>query len=159
MDDWDQVLVWRHVSRCLYNQMYRSAFGLKSPMPEPGELIMMRSNHKEIGVYNGDMFKVENIWLMGEAVDIKLETIPQKVHVWRLGFGGAEDWSKLTRMDFKIARRHGRANYGYVITTHSAQGSEWDNVLIARDGNKNRNWMYTALTRARTRALVCLGSD
>lgn len=159
MDDFDQVLVWRHVTRCLYNGMYRSAFGMKDPMPQSGETIMMRSNHKEIGAYNGDMFTVERTWLMGEAIDLKLEGLPQKVHVWRLGFGDATDWDKLKRMDFSVARRHGRANYGYVITTHSAQGSEWDSVAIARDGCKNRNWMYTALTRARTRALVCLGSD
>jgi exodeoxyribonuclease-5 len=159
MDDWDQVLVWRHVSRCLYNGLYRSANGFKDPMPTAGETVMMRSNHKEIGVYNGDMFAVERIRPSGEAIDIKLEGIPQQVHVWRLGFGDAEDWNKLQRMDFKIVRRHGRANFGYVITTHSAQGSEWDRVLIARDGCQNRNWMYTALTRARTRALVCLGSD
>jgi exodeoxyribonuclease-5 len=159
MEDFDQVLVFRHVTRCLYNRLYRAANKLTDPMPQRDELVMIRSNHKEIGVYNGDMFEVENVWPMGEAIDIKLKGIPQKVHVWRLGFGDADDWSKLQRMDFKVVRRHGRANYGYVITTHSAQGSEWDRVLIARDGNKSPNWMYTALTRARTRALVCLGSD
>jgi exodeoxyribonuclease-5 len=159
LDEWDQILVWRHVTRCAYNEMYRAAYDISGPIPNVGETIMIRSNHKEIGVYNGDIFEVEGVWPMGEAVDLKLKGIPQKVHVWRSGFGDATDWDKLQRTDFSIVRRHGRATYGYAITTHSAQGSEWDNVLIARDGNKSKNWMYTALTRARTRAMVCLGSD
>ncbi len=163
MDDFDQVLTFRHVTRCRYTAMYREAMGWTVPgddEPKTGETIMMRSNHKELGVANGDMFVVETCKLYGATVyDIKLAGLVPRVHVWRDGFGNAEAWDKLGRMDSSILRRHGKANYGYVITTHSAQGSEWDRVLVAKDKNRSPNWMYTALTRARTKAMVCLGSD
>ena len=40
--------------------------------------------------------------------------------------------------------------YGYAITCHKAQGSEWDKVLIEPKFNLgNHRWLYTAVTRAR----------
>lgn len=44
-------------------------------------------------------------------------------------------------------------DYGYAITTHKAQGSQWDNVLMIneppfRDVELNNRWAYTSVTRA-----------
>jgi exodeoxyribonuclease-5 len=44
-------------------------------------------------------------------------------------------------------------NYGYAITTHRAQGSQWDKVLVIEesfpfDKEEHRRWLYTAITRA-----------
>lgn len=43
--------------------------------------------------------------------------------------------------------------YGYAITVHKAQGSEWDKVLVLEenfpfDKEDHRRWLYTAVTRA-----------
>lgn len=43
--------------------------------------------------------------------------------------------------------------YGYAITVHKAQGSEWDNVLITEenfpfDRTEHARWLYTAITRS-----------
>lgn len=45
-----------------------------------------------------------------------------------------------------------KIRYGYAITTHKAQGGEWDNVLLYPEFpfDKNRlKWIYTAVTRGR----------
>ncbi len=44
--------------------------------------------------------------------------------------------------------------YGYAITTHKAQGGEWNNVFILLEGPYGEKesyyrWLYTAITRAR----------
>lgn len=45
--------------------------------------------------------------------------------------------------------------FGYALTCHKAQGSEWDNVIIHRNAlyadrqNTSLRWRYTALSRAR----------
>jgi ATP-dependent exoDNAse (exonuclease V) alpha subunit len=44
--------------------------------------------------------------------------------------------------------------YGYALTAHKAQGSEWKNVLVIDQGWVFRSlgirwrWLYTAITRA-----------
>ncbi len=59
------------------------------------------------------------------------------------------------------------ANLGYVLTTHKSQGSEWDEVLVAIEpsmkffgkyGPENLRWLYTAVTRAKSRCYISLGA-
>lgn len=49
--------------------------------------------------------------------------------------------------------------YGYAITTHRAQGSEWPKVLVfeenfPRESTEHRRWLYTACTRASDKLVV-----
>ena len=43
-------------------------------------------------------------------------------------------------------------DYGYAITCHKSQGSQWDNVLIFDESwcfrDTWQRWLYTAITRA-----------
>jgi hypothetical protein len=44
-------------------------------------------------------------------------------------------------------------NYGYAITCHRAQGSQWDKVLVVEESfpfsrEEHARWLYTAITRA-----------
>ena len=52
-------------------------------------------------------------------------------------------------------------NYGYAITTHRAQGSQWDNVLVIEenfpfDKEEHARWLYTACTRAAKKLTLIL---
>lgn len=49
--------------------------------------------------------------------------------------------------------------YGYAITAHKSQGSEWDNVLVIEEGfpfdkEEHKKWLYTACTRAAKRLVI-----
>ena len=49
--------------------------------------------------------------------------------------------------------------YGYAITTHKAQGSEWEKVLVFEerfpfDAEEHRRWLYTACTRASEKLVI-----
>lgn len=53
--------------------------------------------------------------------------------------------------------------YGYAITCHKSQGSEWDNVLVIEEGfpyasEEHKRWLYTAATRA-AKKLVIIKKD
>jgi exodeoxyribonuclease V len=56
---------------------------------------------------------------------------------------------------------HIHANYGYTLTCHKSQGSEWNDVLILAEPSvkittyPGRRWLYTALTRARKNVKLC----
>ena len=74
---------------------------------------------------------------------------PESVNVAYSDFG--ETWSRDDKRTWQ---------YGYCLTVHKAQGSEWDTVVVADDnkskrgGNSDRRqWLYTALTRARKRVV------
>ena len=49
-------------------------------------------------------------------------------------------------------------SYAYAITTHKAQGSEWDKVLVFEErwptGEEHARWLYTAITRARSKVVI-----
>lgn len=53
-----------------------------------------------------------------------------------------------------------RVSFGYAITCHKAQGSQWNDVLVWDDcnlwGDQKRRWRYTACTRAVTRLSVLI---
>lgn len=58
------------------------------------------------------------------------------------------------------------ANFGYTMTAHKAQGSEWDDVLVAWEPSlkfwgefkdASLRWLYTAVTRSKTTCSVCFG--
>lgn len=63
--------------------------------------------------------------------------------------------------DWRIKRFFIEATFGWAITCHRAQGSQWENVIVWDDGlgrteADRRCWLYTAITRAE-RGLVLLG--
>lgn len=52
--------------------------------------------------------------------------------------------------------------YGYAITCHKAQGSEWDKILIFEEAFpygdlEHRRWLYTAITRAAKQVIIVRG--
>jgi exodeoxyribonuclease-5 len=49
---------------------------------------------------------------------------------------------------------YGEFDYGYAITCHKSQGSEWDSLLvieepIGKTSEERAKWLYTAVTRAK----------
>ena len=49
--------------------------------------------------------------------------------------------------------------YGYAITCHKSQGSEWDKVLIYEekfpfDKEEHKRWLYTAVTRGAQKVVL-----
>jgi len=76
------------------------------------------------------------------------------------------DWKTLYRMgkhkQYKNSIPH-QFTYGYAITCHKSQGSEWDNVLVIEEGfpydkQEHQKWLYTACTRA-AKKLVIIRKD
>jgi hypothetical protein len=69
----------------------------------------------------------------------------------------------LSNKDAGFLRRKERVvpfdfTYAYAITTHKAQGSEWDKVLVFVEnwprGEEAIRWLYTAITRAKEKVVI-----
>ena len=75
--------------------------------------------------------------------------------------------SYLTIAERKAMRKVGKKklyfdafDFGYCLTVHKAQGSEWGNVMLFEetsgfwDSDYRRKWLYTAVTRSNDRLLI-----
>ena len=73
------------------------------------------------------------------------------------------DWRVSYRLG-KLRNRIGdilprQATYGYAITCHAAQGSEWDKVLVLEEDfpfqrEEHARWLYTACTRSASKLVL-----
>ena len=75
---------------------------------------------------------------------------------WKTSYKMGRNW----RFQDKIPNQF---TYGYAITCHKSQGSEWDNVLVIEEGfpfekEEHKQWLYTAATRA-AKKLVIIKKD
>ena len=72
------------------------------------------------------------------------------------------DWKTSYKMGKSIFFKDKIPNqftYGYAITCHKSQGSEWDNVLVIEEGfpfdkEEHKRWLYTACTRAAKKLVI-----
>lgn len=68
-------------------------------------------------------------------------------------FLGTED-----TLEFRTRRDFDEFDYGYALTCHKSQGSQWPNVMVFDESRSFREdaakWLYTAVTRAADRVTV-----
>jgi exodeoxyribonuclease V len=155
----DQILVGKNVTRHSYNRRIRKLRGFEDPLPEVGDRLVCLRNDKTLGIFNGGLFSVtevmhrrsrgQNIVMMVESEDFP-NRAPMEVKVRKEFFlGGVED------LDWRDLKNTHQFDYGYALTTHKAQGSQWDEVIIYDESGVFRDdwrrWLYTALTRASDR--------
>ena len=66
--------------------------------------------------------------------------------------------SKEEEIPFAQRRDSDEFTYGYALTVHKAQGSQWDDVVLFDESFAFREhrsrWLYTALTRAAERITI-----
>ncbi len=59
---------------------------------------------------------------------------------------------------FSVRREADEFTYGYALTVHKAQGSQWDEVALFDESwafrEHRARWLYTGLTRAAARITV-----
>lgn len=160
----DQVLVGKNATRTTYNRRMRSLRGMDDHLPMRGDRLVCLRNDKTLGIFNGGLFTVDSGMLKPDPekpecirFEVKSEDFPRKaslpVTVRREYFtGSAEDipWQQL--------RGTQQFDFGYALTCHKAQGSQWDDVIVYDESGTFREdaqrWLYTALTRAAKRVTV-----
>ncbi len=155
--DADIRLVGKNSTRHLLNDQIRALLGFSGDIPLPAETVVRLRNCYDFHVelYNGSLWKVLSSekrvtkfkdWRY-TVVEMEIrnehdETVTVEVPVEF--FYGLED-----ELPIPVRERHQQFAYGYALTGHKSQGSEWDRVLLFDQpvGHFAR-WRYTAITRA-----------
>lgn len=147
--EFDQIIVGRNLTRQRINRRYRELLGIASPLPVAGDKLVCLKNNRDLGLRNGELWRVATA---GEATDgfVSLQITNDA--------GGDEVEVEAPVEGFTEAAVNGGDldghpfAYGYAITCHKAQGSQWNKVLVYDESFCFREhrwrWLYTAVTRA-----------
>ncbi|MCF3934728.1 ATP-dependent RecD-like DNA helicase [Acuticoccus sp. M5D2P5] len=160
----DQILVGLNRTRTRYNTRMREILGFSDPMPQVGDrLVCLRNRHAK-GLYNGSLWSVHavkkalrsGIKLHVRSADAEATNVRIAVNAHRFPFEGRAN-------EIPVSERHDydQFDYGYALTVHKAQGSQWDTVCLFDESFAFRDdrarHLYTAITRAAERITVVAG--
>jgi len=156
---YDQVICGRNATRKTTNSLIRDRFNRISSQPEVGEKIICLRNNKDIGILNGTQWYVTKVDDAGIYLDLEiLDELTSEKKPLTISTHPFD--ADLPNMFYRDRQRFEEFDFGYAITCHKSQGSQWPKVLIHNESwcfrENSAKWLYTALTRAEEQVLVCL---
>lgn len=148
--DFDVVLCGYNDTRLSVNAWIRKRRSYTGALPKVGEQVICLRNNKDFMVWNGMTAVVTEINEGASRISVDTDDGPRV----DLPFDAAQFGAKGTLPYVKQSSRTVAKtlwDFGYCLTVHKSQGSEWDNVAvkeeIASTWSPDR-WRYTAATRA-----------
>lgn len=153
-----QVLCGKNTTRVLINTRARQCLGFTNPNPQPGDRLVCLQNNKDEGLLNGSQWFVRQVLGASGRETLKVELQEEagtRVHVTEMHLG------KLNGGDAGYFQTKGYSlfDYGYCLTVHKAQGSQWDDVLLVNESGSFKQdaarWLYTGVTRAAKSLTLC----
>lgn len=147
----DKVLCWRNETRHALNAQFRWMRDIAHLPPQPGEPIVALRNRPWKGIYNGAVYILAEPFdpATDTSIVIEIDGVPTLIRnvVWGVPPMDCPDPS----------RKPIGFEYGYALTVHKSQGSEWDDVLLVDEYDRadaRIPWLYTGITRAAKRCLI-----
>jgi exodeoxyribonuclease-5 len=158
-----QILVGKNATRHAYNRRIRERLGLLDFLPRTKDKVIGLRNRPEAGLFNGSIRLVRDSEWPHDSnasivrLDLVSEDDPDQALTTTARIECFTHHS-LDDVDWRDRQGHDQFDFGYVITTHKAQGSQWDDVLLFDEsavfGAERNRWLYTGITRAGDRITV-----
>ncbi|WP_427025970.1 ATP-dependent DNA helicase [Aureimonas ureilytica] len=158
----DQVLVGTNRTRRLYNNRLRELKGFTGALPQSGDKLVCLRNDPAKGLLNGSLWQVMTASpettkpgtnLLVKPDDDDIDKGMAKIKLLKQVF---ED--PTAEVAWALKRRYDDFDYGYALTVHKAQGSQWDDVMLFDESwafkDSRERWLYTAITRAAERLTI-----
>ena len=130
----DQVLVGRNNTRRAYNMRVRQKQNIEDPLPVAGDKLVCLRNNRKKGLFNGGLWRVKSrtqprskskILTMRLSPDEEFGHKVTKVSVRHDCFEGG-----IEAIPWEQRKPYDEFDYGYVLTVHKSQGSQWDDVVL-----------------------------
>jgi exodeoxyribonuclease-5 len=157
----DQVLVGRNRTRQLYNRRIRSLKGFDGALPAAGDKLVCLRNSAEKGLLNGGLWRVSSVGTRsGSTISMLVKSEEEepygasaKIRVLKAMFEEGPE-----AVAWEQRRRTDEFDYGYALTVHKAQGSQWPRLVLFDESyafrESRERWLYTAITRAAERITI-----
>lgn len=157
----DQVLVGTNRTRRRYNQRLRDLKDFQGALPASGDKLVALRNDPAKGLLNGSLWTVKSapqtskafMNLLITSEDDGMERQSARIKVLKAAFEDPE-----TEVPWQMKRRYDDFDYGYALTVHKSQGSQWDDVYLFDESyafrDHSQRWLYTAITRAAERITI-----
>lgn len=158
----DQVLCGTNRTRQSLNTLIRGQKGLTGlpnpSMPAVGDRLVCLKNKRDKGLFNGGLFEVLSVANDDNTSSMEvlsLDEADSRVDIQvpaELFIGGDK---KKNWYDFLTYEEF---TYGWALTVHKSQGSQWDNVTVFDESATFKEHaakhLYTAITRAAEKVTV-----
>lgn len=187
MLEWaDQVLCATNATRISLNTQMRQLAGMGNMKPQDGDKLICLMNYWDIfsdnedPLINGTIGWIKNsfttyvqlpYWADNKQIPVLMcdfltdgGSIFTGVDIDRnmiITGESSMDWKTSYRLAKNPKTKHlipMEFTYGYAITCHKAQGSEWEKVLVVEENfpykEEHARWLYTAATRASEKLLI-----
>jgi exodeoxyribonuclease-5 len=163
-----QVICGLNKTRFSLNNAMRKAAGFNgSALPTgPDEKVICLKNDHSLGLLNGMFLKLDQIGQYDDSCFCAAVTSEEGELIGdmlALYTGHFLDHERLDPnrddRDWKIKKRLIEATFGWAITGHKAQGSQWENIVVIDDGwgrsrEQRAQWLYTSITRAESGLVI-----
>ena len=185
----DQILCATNAKRTELNNYIRSQKGFNPEKPEIGDKIISLRNHWDTlsasgtwALTNGAIGTINNYNIEKKYLPFYISQTPVEYMMTDMQLEDEDTFLQLPidyqcfttgtpaltpRQTFLLGKNTNPGvppapyefSYAYAITTHKAQGSEWDKVLVFEESfpynkEEHKRWLYTAVTRAKDKLVL-----
>ena len=174
-DENAMTLCGLNMTRNFINRMVREQKGYNLVAPYVGERVVCLRNNRDLGVMNGQTATVR--WVMPEKykntfrMTFQLDGSKDFTEAFvdgktfdQVTYTIFDDKERMKKL-YKYAAKNklngvNHFDYGYCISVHKSQGSEWDKIVLFEQRNRYQDdeqyarWLYTGITRAKERLLL-----
>lgn len=158
----DIVLVGKNVTRRTINKIIRQMKAFSGTYPVVGDILVCLKNQYSERLFNGLLCEVLECKEMALYLHLKIKTEDGEEVTVRASKLPFEEYEGRPPSIMDSIRNRGLSqfDYGYCLTVHKSQGSQWDSVLVIDDGMRAKDpemkarWLYTACTRAAERVTI-----
>ena len=157
----DQVLVGRNATRRAFNGRMRERRGFDDPLPLAGDKLVCLRNNRRKGLFNGGLWNVaeQPKTRSGRSCGcVCSRTKASRARASRSRCGPNASPASIEELEWPQRKKYDEFDFGYVLTVHKAQGSQWDDVVLFDESSRfpraATRWLYTGITRAAKRLTV-----
>jgi exodeoxyribonuclease-5 len=156
-----------------------AGFDWRAPLPVGGEKIICLKNDNAKGLINGMFVDLRNpdipiiggqmsehqfdadLWDEdGKQIAKEIGRKPSPQPVYRGHFEDHVEYDdRRSDRDWRVKKSLVELTFGWCITGHKSQGSQWPNIVVwddhfGRTSEQRAQWLYTAITRAESGLVI-----